>query len=51
MIAEMVDADLARHKARMHNILGWAPATAWSRTTWDLLNDWRRRIDADPDEA
>ena len=36
---------------RAHNVLGWAPATPWSETIRDVLNDWRRRIDADPDEA
>jgi nucleoside-diphosphate-sugar epimerase len=31
-------------------VLGWTPTTPWSQTVQDVLSDWRRRIDTEPDE-
>lgn len=37
------------HAARARDALGWAPNTPWQQTLRDVLDDWRRRIAADPE--
>jgi nucleoside-diphosphate-sugar epimerase len=45
------DLPLAHGDAtQARTVLGWTPTTPWSQTVQDVLSDWRRRIDTEPDE-
>jgi len=47
-----VEVPLARCDAnRAMELIGWSPVMVWSQTLRDVLDDWRRRIAAEPEST
>jgi GDP-4-dehydro-6-deoxy-D-mannose reductase len=46
------EVPLARCDAkRAMELIGWSPVMGWSQTLRDVLDDWRRRVAAEPEST